>query len=139
VGHTRNASTLLSDQKERSQAGDAEMLDRLHFTKQLGKEIRNMLEAGRTAEFGRLMHEHWTRKRSRSAGMTCERIDVLYELARNEGGASGGKVVGAGGGGFFLFQTDDRRRLRDSMMRAGLSEMDFTFDFDGSVVLVRNV
>ena len=138
VGRTRNASTLLSDQKRRSQAGDTDMLNGLHFTKQLGREIRAILESGRTSDLGELMHEHWLRKRSRSADMSNSRIDDLYELARNEGGARGGKLVGAGGGGFFLFQTEDRRRLRDVMTRAGLNEMDFTFDFDGSVVLIRN-
>jgi D-glycero-alpha-D-manno-heptose-7-phosphate kinase len=114
------------------------MLSALHFTKQLGREIRSLLEAGKTAELGGLMHEHWLNKRGRSVGMSSDRIDELYALARKEGGATGGKLVGAGGGGFFLFQTEDRRRLRDSMTRAGLSEMDFTFDFDGSVVLMRN-
>ena len=138
VGRTRSASTLLADQKDRSQSGDTEMLDGLHFTKQLGIEIRTLLESGRTADFGHLMHEHWLRKRRRSAGMSNSHFDQLYELARNEGCATGGKLVGAGGGGFFLFQTEDRRRLRDVMTRAGLSEMDFTFDFDGSVVLTRN-
>jgi D-glycero-alpha-D-manno-heptose-7-phosphate kinase len=138
VGYTRSASTLLGDQKKRSEAHDAEMLDGLHFTKELGREIRTVLEAGATAEFGRLMHQHWMRKRSRSSGMTSDRIDEIYELARREGGASGGKLVGAGGSGFLLFQTEDRRRLRDAMTRAGLNEMDFTFDFDGSVVLIRN-
>ena len=138
VGHTRNASTLLSDQRTRSQVGDTEMLDSLHFIKQLGREIRNVLESGDAAHFGRLMHEHWMRKRRRSAAMSSTHIDELYDLARNEGGVTGGKLVGAGGGGFFLFQTEDRRRLRDVMTRTGLSEMDFTFDFDGSVVLIRN-
>ena len=138
VGRTRNASTLLGDQKKRSQAGDAEIRDSLHFTKQLGIEIRSLLESGRTSDLGRLMHEHWLRKRVRSAGMTNSRLDELYELARNEGGAAGGKLVGAGGAGFFLFYTENRPRLRDVMTRAGLSEMDFTFDFDGSVVLTRN-
>jgi D-glycero-alpha-D-manno-heptose-7-phosphate kinase len=138
VGYTRNASTLLGDQKSRSLAGDQEMLNGLHFTKQLGREIRSVLEAGHTTEFGRLMHEHWMRKRGRSVGMSCDRVDEIYELASGEGGATGGKLVGAGGSGFFLFQTDNRRRLRDAMTRAGLSEMDFSFDFDGSVVLVRN-
>lgn len=138
VGRTRSASTLLSNQKSRSQSGDAQLLDSLHFTKQLGREIRSVLEAGHVAEFGSLMHEHWERKRGRFAGMSNPHIDELYELARSDGGAKGGKLVGAGGGGFFLFQTDDRRRLRQLMTRAGLSEMDFTFDFDGSIVLVRN-
>jgi D-glycero-alpha-D-manno-heptose-7-phosphate kinase len=139
VGRTRSAATLLADQKSRSEARDEAMLEGLHFAKQLGMEIRSLLESGCTTEFGRLMHEHWLRKRGRSAGMTSSRIDELYDLARSEGGAAGGKLVGAGGGGFFLFFTEDRRRLRDVMTRAGLSEMDFTFDFDGSVVLTRNV
>jgi D-glycero-alpha-D-manno-heptose-7-phosphate kinase len=138
VGLTRRASTLLRDQNERSQSADPEMLDALHFTKQLGREIRSTLESGNTSAFGSLMHEHWLRKRSRSTGMSNPHIDELYELARKDGGATGGKLVGAGAGGFFLFQTHDRRRLRDTMTRAGLSEMDFTFDFDGSVVLTRN-
>ncbi len=70
--------------------------------------------------------------------MSNGRIDELYALAMGEGGATGGKLVGAGGSGFLLFQTQDRRRLREVMTRANLSEMDFSFDFDGSVVLVRN-
>lgn len=142
VGYTRNASKLLADQKARCLNGDAEMLDGLHFTKQLGEEIRRVLESGRITEFGPLMDAHWQRKRARSAGMTNKHIDGLYALAVGKGGATGGKLVGAGGSGFLLFQTSDRRRLREVMTkkgtRTGLIEMDFSFDFDGSVVLVRN-
>jgi D-glycero-alpha-D-manno-heptose-7-phosphate kinase len=78
------------------------------------------------------MHEHWMRKRSRSRMMSTTRVDSLYDLARSDGGATGGKLVGAGGCGFLLLHTPDRRRLRETMLRAGLSEMDFSFDFDGS-------
>jgi D-glycero-alpha-D-manno-heptose-7-phosphate kinase len=138
VGYTRNASELLEDQKTRSLTGDRTMLDGLHFTKELGREIKVVLESGRIAEFGPLMDAHWQRKRGRSKGMSNGRIDGLYELAMIEGGATGGKLVGAGGSGFLLLQTSDRRRLRETMTGAGLSEMDFSFDFDGSVVLVRN-
>ena len=138
VGYTRSASDLLADQKKRSMKRDAAMLDGLHFTKELGREIRKTLEAGRIEEFGPLMDAHWRRKRERSQGMTSSRIDELYALATRQGGAMGGKLVGAGGGGFLLFQTRDRRRLREVMTEAGLGEMDFSFDFDGSVVVVRN-
>lgn len=138
VGYTRSASDLLGDQKARSQAGDTDMIEALHFTKSLGFEIKKALEAGQVYEFGKLMHEHWMRKRQRSAGMTNERIDSLYELARSKGAAIGGKLVGAGGSGFLLLQTMDRRRLREAMTEAGLIEMTFDFDFDGSVVQMRN-
>ncbi|HTV04333.1 MAG TPA: hypothetical protein VME86_03115 [Acidobacteriaceae bacterium] len=138
VGYTRNASGLLADQRARSIEGDRAMLDGLHFIKELGREIRSALERGRIAEFGQLVDAHWQRKRVRSRGMSNRHIDELYELAIKQGGATGGKLVGAGGSGFLLFQTDDRRKLRNVMTGAGLSEMDFSFDFDGSTVLVRN-
>jgi D-glycero-alpha-D-manno-heptose-7-phosphate kinase len=138
IGSTRSASTLLEEQKRRSEARDPAMIDSLHFARTLGREIRDVLEGGRVADFGSLMHEHWMRKRSRCCQMTCSQIDALYDLARTVGGATGGKLVGAGGSGFLLLHTQDRRRLRDTMLGAGLSEMDFSFDFDGSVVLLRN-
>jgi D-glycero-alpha-D-manno-heptose-7-phosphate kinase len=37
-----------------------------------------------------------------------------------------------------MFQTSDRRRLRRVLSEQGLSEVDFSFDFDGSIVLLRN-
>jgi len=138
LGEMRSASSLLGEQKRLSESHDPSMLDSLHFARMLGHEIRDALESGQVADFGRLMHEHWMRKRNRSRSMSSTRIDSLYDLARSDGGASGGKLVGAGGSGFLLLHTHDRRRLRDTMLRAGLTEMDFSFDFDGSVVLLRN-
>jgi D-glycero-alpha-D-manno-heptose-7-phosphate kinase len=138
VGSTRVAADLLHDQKKQTESGNAKMIEGLHFIKQLGHEIKSALEAGDINRFGELMHEHWTRKRVRSACTSNNRIDELYEFARTRGGATGGKLVGAGGSGFLLFHTNDRRRLRNAMMEAGLEEMDFNFDFDGSVVLLRN-
>jgi D-glycero-alpha-D-manno-heptose-7-phosphate kinase len=139
VGSTRSAADLLGEQKTRSESGDAAMIDSLHFARALGREIRAALEGGQLDAFGPLMHEHWMRKRARSCRMSSAHIDNLYDLARSVGGATGGKLVGAGGSGFLLLHTHDRRRLRDTMLHAGLSEMDFSFDFDGSVVLLRNV
>jgi D-glycero-alpha-D-manno-heptose-7-phosphate kinase len=114
------------------------MLENLHFIKQLGLEIRSVLEAGDISRLGGLLHDHWIRKRVRSADMTNQNIDALYELARARGGATGGKLVGAGRSGFLLFHTNDRRQLCAPMLDVGLSEMDFSFDFDGSTVLLRN-
>ncbi len=136
TGYSRSASEALNEQKSRSEQGDTQMLDNLHFIKDLGRRIRDALEAGDTRAFGEMMHEHWMRKKVRSASVTNEHINGLYDFAR-ENGALGGKLVGAGGGGFLMFYTDDRKRLRRAMTEQGLTETDFTFDFEGSVVLLR--
>lgn len=139
IGSTRSASLLLQEQKAKSESKDKSMTDALHFTKQLGLEIKRALEAGDIGRFGELMHEHWMRKRQRSSGMSNGQIDELYELARSKGGATGGKLVGAGGSGFLLFHTPDRAKLRRVMSEAGVREMDFDFDYDGSIVQFRNL
>ena len=51
-------------------------------------------------------------------------------------GAIGGKLVGAGGGGFLLFYAADRIRLRRAMDEAGLEEVRFRFDFEGTKVVL---
>jgi D-glycero-alpha-D-manno-heptose-7-phosphate kinase len=66
--------------------------------------------------------------------MSNSRIDEWYELGRKNG-AIGGKLVGAGGGGFLLFYSEEHRRLREAMGRAGLEEVRFRFDFEGTKVL----
>lgn len=137
TGYSRSAGSILSDQKDRSEKRDAAMLDALDATKQLGVTIKDVLEAGRPEEFGRLMHEHWERKRARSAGMSNPLIDHLYDVGRDNG-AIGGKLVGAGAGGFLMFYSEDPGRLRDAMRAEGLSETRFQFDLDGATVIVRD-
>lgn len=138
VGQTRSASTLLQEQKTQSEKGDSKMLHDLHFTKQLGLEIEQVLVRGDVDQYGALMHQHWLRKRGRSAGMSNTLVDELYAVALSSGGATGGKLVGAGGSGFLLLQTCDRQRLRRAMQGTPATELDFQFDFDGSVVMLRN-
>jgi len=137
TGYSRTAADVLVDQKTRSQAGDAAMLENLHFIKDLGQRIKAALEGGRTEAFAELMHEHWLHKKQRSDNISNERINQLYDEARTHG-AIGGKLVGAGGGGFLMFYTHDRARLRTVMVERGLQEMDFAFDDDGSIVQLRS-
>jgi D-glycero-alpha-D-manno-heptose-7-phosphate kinase len=135
TGFSRSAGSLLQDQKARSEADDAEMIENLHYVKDLGYRSQTALEAGRCHEFGELMHEHWEHKKRRSRGMSNAQIDEWYELARRNG-AIGGKLVGAGGGGFLLFYAEDRKGLRHAMREAGLEEVRFRFDFEGTKVLM---
>ena len=137
TGYSRNASSVLDDQKVRSELGDTAMLDNLHFTKQLGQCIKQALEAGNTRRFGELMHEHWLHKRKRSPGTSNNGINRWYDVGRDNG-AIGGKLVGAGGGGFLLFYAEDRDALRRAMNAEGLREVRFAFDHEGSKLLARD-
>jgi D-glycero-alpha-D-manno-heptose-7-phosphate kinase len=135
TGFSRSAGSLLQDQKTRSEEADPEMIENLHYVKDLGYRSQRALEAGRCHEFGELMHEHWEHKKRRSRGMSNPKIDEWYELGRQKG-AIGGKLVGAGGGGFLLFYAEDRKGLRQAMRDAGLEEVRFRFDFEGTKVLM---
>ena len=136
TGFARSASAILKDQHVRSTKNDASMIENLHYIKELGLRSKIALEAGKTVDFGALMHEHWEHKKRRSQGMSNGQIDEWYEFGRKNG-AIGGKLVGAGGGGFLMFYAEDRNRLRHAMARAGLEEVRFRFDFEGTKVMVQ--
>jgi D-glycero-alpha-D-manno-heptose-7-phosphate kinase len=112
------------------------MVDNLHYVKELGHRSQAALEAGELDEFGALMHEHWLHKRARTPGMSNPQIDEWYEPAM-QNAATGGKLIGAGGGGFLLFHTNDKRRLRHAMLAAGLREVRFRFDFEGTKIIAQ--
>lgn len=137
TGFSRSASGILKDQQVRSQKNDDKMLNNLHYVKELGYRSKESLENGNTTLFGELMHEHWEHKKCRSGGMSNPQIDAWYELGMNNG-AIGGKLVGAGGGGFLMFMARDRSKLRSAMTAAGLEEVRFRFDFEGSKVVMSS-
>ena len=135
TGFTRSASSILKEQDTRTKSDDRDMVRNLHEVKELGLQSKQALERGEPALLGEIMHTHWMNKKKRAKEMTNPQIDEWYELGRANG-AIGGKLVGAGGGGFLLFYAEDRNRLRRAMAKAGLEEVRFGFDFEGTKVLI---
>ncbi len=135
TGYSRSASSILKDQDERSKQRDQSMVENLHFVKELGWQSKEALEEGNLTQFAELMNTHWQWKRQRSGGMSNGQIDEWYELAR-QNGAIGGKLIGAGGGGFLMFYAEDKVRLRHALIQAGLKEVRFQFDFEGTKTLI---
>lgn len=135
TGFSRSSGDILKDQDNRSKSADPQMLQNMHYVKELGLCSKKALVDGKTHEFGALLHEHWMHKRQRSTGMSNPQVDEWYDLAMKHG-ALGGKLVGAGGGGFLMFYAEDRKALRKAMTHAGLEEVRFQFDFDGTKVLI---
>ncbi|MDG2091644.1 MAG: galactokinase [SAR86 cluster bacterium] len=136
TGYSRSAGKILKDQEIKSKQNDEDMLNNLHTVKTIGLESKKALETGDTKFFGELMHEHWENKKKRSGGMSNPKINDWYDIAI-QNGAIGGKLVGAGGGGFLMFMANDRNKLRKALTNAGMQEVRFSFDFEGTKTLIR--
>ncbi|NBX73614.1 MAG: galactokinase [Alphaproteobacteria bacterium] len=136
TGFSRSAGSILKDQNTKTQQNNNDMIANLNYVKDLGLRSQKALEAGNAREFGALMHEHWEHKKKRSGGMSNPKIDEWYELGMTSG-AVGGKLVGAGGGGFLMFYAEDRNKLKHAMVKAGLEEVRFRFDFEGTKIVLN--
>jgi D-glycero-alpha-D-manno-heptose-7-phosphate kinase len=136
TGAVRSASEILRTQDARSKSRDSEMIANLHFIKQIGRDSKEALEAGNLGRFAELMNVHWEYKRKRDPKISSDAINDWYKLAMANG-ALGGKLIGAGGGGFLLFFAEDRIRLRRTLRGAGLQEVRFRFDFEGTKVVIQ--
>lgn len=136
TGYSRSAATILQEQDRKSQQGDQAMLENLHVVKELGLQTEQLLRQGDLVKFGELMNVHWEHKKRRSAAMSNAQIDAWYDLAL-QNGAGGGKVIGAGGGGFLMFYAHDPVKLRRTMLAAGLQEVRFRFDFEGTRIVAQ--
>ncbi len=136
TGLARSADTILTEQAKAVTEEKKEVVDSMHYIKELGYEILEAVEEGDLDEVGKKFHAHWQHKKKISTKMTSPEFDKIYEVALANG-ALGGKISGAGGGGFFTFYVpQNHRKFREAMREFKLREMRYRFDFEGSKVLV---
>ena len=134
TGYSHSASNILNDQDQKSKNKDVDILNNLHFVKQIGYDSKYALEHGKLDDFACLMSIQWTLKHRRSKDMSNSQIDEWYEYGLKNG-ALGGKLIGAGGGGFLLFYSENKTKLREAMSKINLQEVRFHFDSQGSRVV----
>ncbi len=112
------------------------VLELKHLTKDIGLKVFDAFRAGKLDTFGELMNEHWQVKKRMSGNMSSTQLDDIYAAAK-KAGALGGKLIGAGGGGYFMFYSPSepvKKRVRQTLKRAGMREMPFTIDTKGARV-----
>lgn len=136
TGYSRSASQVLQDQNQRSLAGDTDVERNLHELKEIACQSQRALETANLREFAALLSAQWEQKKRRSPGVSNGPIDQWYQRGMANG-ALGGKLVGAGGGGFLMFYAEEKARLRHTMLEAGLREVRFRFDFEGTKVVIQ--
>lgn len=139
TGTSRRSSSILKHQRRASQEQHTEVIARLHTIKELAETMREALLAGDLEAFGRILHQSWLNKQGVAPGISNDRIDACYAVARSAG-AVGGKITGAGGGGFMLLYCPEpyQTAVTDVLQQAGLHRMDFKFDFEGAQVTFSN-
>jgi D-glycero-alpha-D-manno-heptose-7-phosphate kinase len=131
----RDATAILKKQDEATRTKDRNVVNALCEIKDIGIEISGTISKGNLRRFGELLDVHWQSKKRLSEGISNPQIDAWYELAK-QNGAIGGKISGAGGGGFLMLYCEgNKTRLRGAMREAGLRELKFRFDFEGSKVV----
>lgn len=131
TGFSRTASAIAREQIKKTHERASEL-----------KQMYQMVDEGISIltghssldQFGSLLHEGWKLKRSLTPKISSERIDEIYEAAR-EAGAIGGKLLGAGGGGFMLIfaRPEDHPRIKEKL--SDLLCVPFGFETMGSQII----
>ena len=134
---SRSADEILSEQSKGAKEEKKNIVESMHYIKEIGYRILEAVESGNLTDVGLLFDKHWQYKKRISARMSNPRFDEIYRIAK-ENGALGGKISGAGGGGFFSFYVEgNHTKFRETMKKLGLREMRYRFDFEGTKVLVN--
>jgi len=135
TGQMRDATQILQQQDSASKEKDTTVVGSLREILDIGREIAVAIEKGNLRQFGLLMDQHWQSKKRLARDVSNPQIDQWYETAKRNG-AIGGKISGAGGGGFLMLYCEEGKpQLRDALRRAGLRELNFRFEFEGSKVV----
>ncbi len=97
-------------------------------------EAIEILTEGDLNDFGELLHETWTLKKSLTDDISTPYIDEIYARAIGNG-AIGGKVLGAGGGGFMLFfaKPEFHSKIKDALRE--FIHVPFSFDNEGTSII----
>jgi len=134
---SRCADEILSEQNKGVKEEKKDIVESMHYIKEIGYKILEAVESGNLTDVGLLFDEHWRYKKRISPKMSNPHFDEIYKIAK-EKDALGGKISGAGGGGFFVFYVEQNHtRFRENMKKLGLREMRYRFGLEGTKVLVN--
>ena len=140
TGSTRQACSILKEQRTRTACGESRTIEALHTIKAQVRPMQAALQSGDYPGVGALLHEAWQLKRQVSTGISTSAIDVAYATAR-AAGALGGKITGAGGGGFLLLlvPVHAQETVRAALQPLGLRRMPFALEPRGAHPVIEQV
>lgn len=126
TGQTRNASTILTDQVEKLERKESDIVFLTKELVDIATTAKVELQAGRIHNVGALLDDGWRIKKKLSSGISNPLIDQMYEDAL-KAGALGGKILGAGGGGYLMLYVPHKNQ--EAVLRKLREYQSFVFDF----------
>ena len=103
-----------------------------HEIKKIAYQMRDSLVAGDLEKLGMLWNEEWETKKQMAEGISNDRLDKLFKIAKSNG-VIGGRVDGAGGGGHMILLCDYKKKhdVAKALTKEGVIITPFSFDFQG--------
>ena len=132
IGDTRYSGTVLSKQLDKIKLKDKAIIKSLNQIKVLTEDMHYALKKNDLMKFAEILHENWVRKKTFVTGISTDKIDKIYEIARKSG-AIGGKLTGAGGGGHMLFYCErkNQSKIIKSFKKMNLKHIEFASSSSG--------
>jgi len=136
MGTTRKSSDILKNQLSSVQNQNRDILESLHYVKELAEDLYDSLKNSNLQNFAEILNKGWDAKKKFTKEVTNERIDKIYESAISNG-AIGGKITGAGGGGHILLYCEKNKQefIKEKMKNLNLTFVKFNFHQNGAKVL----
>jgi len=107
TGIQRSASVI---EKEKENVIKKEKsLEAMHEVKEDAIKMKEYLLKGDIKNFAKILAKSWKAKKRVSSAISNSEIDMIYNLAMDNGAYSG-KVSGAGGGGFMFFMVEPTKK-----------------------------
>lgn len=137
TGQTRSASTILSDQVDKLERCDKDLMFLTKEMVDIAHTAKTELQMGRLNNVGALLDDGWRIKKKFSPGISNPVIDQMYEDAKSAG-ALGGKVLGAGGGGYLLLYVPYKHHQSVLTKLSAFEPFVFNFTDEGSRVVYND-
>lgn len=130
TGDMRESSSVLSEQKKNIKDKKT-VLDRMV---EIANEAEKQIQNNNLSDIGLLFDEAWKLKRGLASNVSNEKIDWMYNTAK-EAGASGGKILGAGGGGFLMLYVDKEKQDTVKSALSDYKSIEMRFEPQGSKII----
>ncbi len=99
---SRESASIIDEQVKNVNSKNEKSIEAMHQLKEQARMMKEALLKGRLDEFGAILDFGFQQKRRMAHNISNNKIEEIYEAAKNAG-ATGGKISGAGGGGFMIF------------------------------------